>query len=190
MPNLLRSPAVLFVLLLTVYWVFGPTTTGTNEKDELNSESNQDKLVLRVPLQKSKPDPPLPPAKTQRKGPPRATIRATEGHQLTSAANKPTTPEDSANSATTTLRAKLRGITPLPDRDPELADPVPKRTIDHQEPQFTTHQIVDGDDLRRLAAKYLGDTERFYEIFEANPDVLRRPDVLPVGQSIRIPLTE
>lgn len=49
------------------------------------------------------------------------------------------------------------------------------------------HRIVDGDSLRQLAGYYLGDEARYMEIFEANRDILVQPDLLPLGQRLRIP---
>jgi nucleoid-associated protein YgaU len=50
-----------------------------------------------------------------------------------------------------------------------------------------THTIVDGDTLFYLAERYLGDGERYLEIFEANRDVLSDPDLLVLGAVLRIP---
>jgi len=56
------------------------------------------------------------------------------------------------------------------------------------QPAPVVHRIVDGDTLRDLAARYLGSEARYLEIFEANRDLLVRPDLLPLGVKIRIPL--
>lgn len=53
-----------------------------------------------------------------------------------------------------------------------------------------THRIVDGDTLSGLATRYLGRADRFGEIYEANRDVLRSPDVLPLGATLKIPPAE
>ncbi len=50
-----------------------------------------------------------------------------------------------------------------------------------------THRVVDGDTLSKLAADYLGSAERYLEIFAANRDVLKRPDLLPIGMTLKIP---
>lgn len=50
-----------------------------------------------------------------------------------------------------------------------------------------THLIVDGDTLFYLAERYLGDGERYLEIYEANRDVLKDPDLLVLGAVLRIP---
>jgi len=50
------------------------------------------------------------------------------------------------------------------------------------------HKVVDGDTLGGLAERYLGSVERYWEIYEANRDVLPSPQVLPIGAKLRIPL--
>ncbi|MGB6044365.1 MAG: LysM peptidoglycan-binding domain-containing protein [Pirellulales bacterium] len=52
------------------------------------------------------------------------------------------------------------------------------------------HTIVNGDTLSRIAKRYLGNADRHREIYELNRDVLRDPDVLPIGQTIRLPSRE
>jgi nucleoid-associated protein YgaU len=49
------------------------------------------------------------------------------------------------------------------------------------------HRIVDGDTLSKLAAEYLGGSERYLEIFALNRDILNNPDLLPIGKTLRIP---
>ena len=49
------------------------------------------------------------------------------------------------------------------------------------------HKIADGDTLLKLAAQYLGSSERFLEIYELNRDVLPSPDLLPIGVTIKLP---
>lgn len=49
------------------------------------------------------------------------------------------------------------------------------------------HQIVDGDTLRGLAERYLGEADRYLEIYEANRELLPSPEVLPIGAELSIP---
>src|SRR4051812_26232647 len=49
------------------------------------------------------------------------------------------------------------------------------------------HRIVDGDTLSQLAQTYLGRSDRYLEIFEANRDLLASPDLLPIGAMLKIP---
>jgi nucleoid-associated protein YgaU len=58
--------------------------------------------------------------------------------------------------------------------------------VDLNEPQ-QTHKIVDGDTLPGLSQQFLGRPDRYMEIFDYNRDVLRSPDVLPIGAELRIP---
>jgi LysM repeat protein len=53
-----------------------------------------------------------------------------------------------------------------------------------------THTIKAGDKLSNLAQKYLGSSNRFQELFEANKGVLKSPNSLPVGVTIVIPAKE
>lgn len=57
------------------------------------------------------------------------------------------------------------------------------RTADRTE----RHRIVDGDTLPKLAVAYLGDRDRYLDIFQANRDVLSDPRLLPIGAEITIP---
>lgn len=51
----------------------------------------------------------------------------------------------------------------------------------------TRHTVSDGDTLSSLAQNYLGDGGRWAEVFELNRDLLRDPDILPIGARIKIP---
>lgn len=53
-----------------------------------------------------------------------------------------------------------------------------------------THKIADGDTLAALAKRYLGDAERWRELFERNREVLKDPDLLPIGRVIKVPPRE
>jgi len=53
--------------------------------------------------------------------------------------------------------------------------------------QRRKHQIVDGDSLPRLAARYLGSESRWSEIYAANAPLLPDPRLLPIGAELTIP---
>jgi len=59
--------------------------------------------------------------------------------------------------------------------------------LDRSDQSPRTHKIVDGDTLGGLAERYLGNADRFLEIYEANRDLLPSPEVLPIGVELRIP---
>jgi nucleoid-associated protein YgaU len=49
------------------------------------------------------------------------------------------------------------------------------------------HVVVSGDTLSGLAKKYYGKASLYMKIFEANKDQLSNPDLIKVGQKLRIP---
>jgi len=49
------------------------------------------------------------------------------------------------------------------------------------------HEVVKGDTLSKIAEKYYGDSSLYPQIFEANKDVLKDPNVIQIGQKLRIP---
>ncbi len=53
--------------------------------------------------------------------------------------------------------------------------------------QSSLHVVVSGDTLWKLAADYLGDGNRYPEIFEANQPMLDDPNKIFVGQVLRVP---
>ncbi len=55
---------------------------------------------------------------------------------------------------------------------------------------YRVHTIVNGDTLTRLARRYLGNPARAPEIFALNQEVLSDPEILPIGQQIRLPHRE
>jgi len=52
---------------------------------------------------------------------------------------------------------------------------------------FGVHTVVSGDTLSKLAKVYLGDSNRYMEIFKVNKDTLTNPDMIKVGQKLNIP---
>jgi hypothetical protein len=50
--------------------------------------------------------------------------------------------------------------------------------------------VVDGDSLPKLAGRYLKDPDRAWEIYRLNRDVLRSPDLLPIGIVLKLPTRE
>jgi len=51
----------------------------------------------------------------------------------------------------------------------------------------TVHIVEKGDTLSALAKKYYGKANLYMKIFNANKDQLTNPDVIKVGQKLRIP---
>lgn len=65
----------------------------------------------------------------------------------------------------------------------ELVQPEEKADVDY-------YEIVSGDTLSKIAKKYYGDASQYSMIFEANREVIKNPDLIFVGQKIRIPITD
>ncbi len=55
--------------------------------------------------------------------------------------------------------------------------------------EVTYYTIESGDTLWGIAQKHLGNGAKYTEIFEANKEVIKDPDLIYPGQKIRIPLS-
>jgi len=53
--------------------------------------------------------------------------------------------------------------------------------------QSEFYTIVKGDSLSKIAKKYYGDGNKYMKIFEANKEIIKNPDLIYPGQTIRIP---
>ena len=49
------------------------------------------------------------------------------------------------------------------------------------------HVVKPGDTLSKIAEDYHGDPALYPQIFEANKDILTDPNLIKVGQKLRIP---
>ncbi len=49
------------------------------------------------------------------------------------------------------------------------------------------HVVAKGETLSKIAEKYYGDPNLYTQIFEANKDILSNPDLIRIGQKLRIP---
>jgi nucleoid-associated protein YgaU len=52
---------------------------------------------------------------------------------------------------------------------------------------FGVYTVQAGDTLSKLAKMYLGDPNRYMEIFNANKNILTNPDQIKVGQQLTLP---
>jgi nucleoid-associated protein YgaU len=74
---------------------------------------------------------------------------------------------------------------------PQTAQPDAAAAAGGGEEQVSTeriHAVVPGDTLSGIAKKYYGKAGLYMKIFEANKDQLDNPDLIKVGQKLRIPL--
>ena len=49
------------------------------------------------------------------------------------------------------------------------------------------HEVKKGDTLWKIAEQIYGDGSLYTKIFEANRDILKDPNLIKVGQKLRIP---
>jgi nucleoid-associated protein YgaU len=49
------------------------------------------------------------------------------------------------------------------------------------------HEVQKGETLSKIAQKYYGDASLYPKIFEANCDTVKDPNMIRVGQKLRIP---
>jgi nucleoid-associated protein YgaU len=65
--------------------------------------------------------------------------------------------------------------------------PPPPKPEPEPEPVVKIHEVVSGDTLGAIAQKYYGKASQYMKIFEANRDILDNPDLIKVGQKLKIP---
>lgn len=70
---------------------------------------------------------------------------------------------------------------------PYVDPAAPAQAAAAAEPEETYYVIEKGDTLWAIAKKFLGNGNRYPEIFEANREVIIDPDKIFPGQKIRIP---
>ena len=61
--------------------------------------------------------------------------------------------------------------------DPSIAPPAEPRT----------YKVQPGDSLSKIAKQFYGDANKYLRIFEANKDQLSDPNLIKVGQVLKIP---
>jgi len=52
---------------------------------------------------------------------------------------------------------------------------------------YGVYTVKSGDTLSKLAKQHFGDAKRYMEIFNLNKDILTNPDLIKVGQKLKIP---
>jgi nucleoid-associated protein YgaU len=73
------------------------------------------------------------------------------------------------------------------EREPSAPPPQPSTPQPSDAPRARTFVARPGDTLSGVSLQMYGTVGRWMEIFQANRDVLRNPDDLPVGTTLRIP---
>ena len=52
---------------------------------------------------------------------------------------------------------------------------------------YHIHKVVSGDTLGKISKVYLGEAGKYMDVFNANIDQLSNPDLIQVGQELKIP---
>lgn len=64
--------------------------------------------------------------------------------------------------------------------------PAPKAEV-KAPPAGKTYTVVKGDSLSKIAKREYGDAQKWRVIFEANKDIIKNPDLIHPGQTLKIP---
>jgi nucleoid-associated protein YgaU len=56
-----------------------------------------------------------------------------------------------------------------------------------EQPTERLYEVVSGDTLGGIAKQFYGNAGKYMKIFEANRDILDDPNLIKVGQKLRIP---
>ena len=70
--------------------------------------------------------------------------------------------------------------------EPRAVQPGPAATPQKAEEE-TIYVVQKGDTLSALAQRFYGKASLYTKIFEANRDILSNPDLIKIGQKLRIP---
>lgn len=75
----------------------------------------------------------------------------------------------------------IRVVKPEPAAPPEMAEVAPAVVEER------IYEVVSGDTLGGIAKRFYGNAGQYMKIFEANRDILDNPNLIKVGQKLRIP---
>jgi hypothetical protein len=70
---------------------------------------------------------------------------------------------------------------------PSESDSKRKREIEEHRKEMRTIVVMPGDTLITIAQKAYGDGRKYVKIFEANPELIKNPNSIYVGQRLRVP---
>lgn len=65
--------------------------------------------------------------------------------------------------------------------------PILESTTDHTVQDHQSYTVVAGDSLSKISKHFYGDGNHWRRIFEANRDILKDPDLIYPGQTLKIP---
>lgn len=67
------------------------------------------------------------------------------------------------------------------------APAMPTGTTGSPTPGSRTYVVVKGDSLSKIAKREYGDAAKWRRIYEANQDIVKDPDLIYPGQTLKIP---
>lgn len=91
-----------------------------------------------------------------------------------------------STSVVTNSKSDATPVKPMPESERLLVPVVTRTVAPASEVSWKTHKVVSGDNLYRLAAKYLGDGERWRELQKLNADQLGSDETVQIGMVLRI----
>ncbi|MFA5349715.1 MAG: LysM peptidoglycan-binding domain-containing protein [Candidatus Omnitrophota bacterium] len=87
-------------------------------------------------------------------------------------------------------QAKCPSVVPMANSTEESAaiqetqtEDIPDQSLEN----YTSYTVGKNDTLQKISKKFYGTTKNWPKIYEANKDVLRSPDKLYAGQTLKIP---
>ena len=87
--------------------------------------------------------------------------------------------------------AKNQVWTAIKQADPAYSDITVELAIDPSlpapAPPAQSYTVAAGDTLSKISQKFYGDAGKYMKIFEANRDSLSDPNLIKVGQTLKIP---
>jgi nucleoid-associated protein YgaU len=85
------------------------------------------------------------------------------------------------------LEARMREMKEAREQRIEEAKQKIRERGDAARAKAKTYTVKAGDTLGKIAQKVYGDGSRWKEIFEANKETIKNPDLIEVGQELKIP---
>jgi nucleoid-associated protein YgaU len=74
-----------------------------------------------------------------------------------------------------------------PEAAPAEATPEQPETVPADSAYTQWYEVKKGDTLSKIAEQFYGDPKLYTTIFDANKDILTNPDLIQIGQKLRIP---
>jgi len=80
-------------------------------------------------------------------------------------------------------------VIPKDEKQPDFSDVTggSSSTAPQAPGSARTYTVVAGDSLSKIAKKLYGDANKWRQIYEANRDLIKNPDLIKPGQTFKIP---